>query len=108
MESAGVDWVRACAIGEVSEEVARRVEIEGHPAIAIFQLGDAYHAIADRCTHGAASLSEGFVRDGVVECPFHTGTFDVRTGAALSFPCTIPVASYRVRVEGDAIQVALP
>lgn len=106
--SVDVDWVKACATGEVSEDFARKVEIEGHPDVAIFQVGDAYYAVADRCTHGAASLSEGFVRDGVVECPFHTGTFDVRTGAALTFPCTVPVASYPVRVEGDVILIALP
>ena len=47
-ESVDVDWVRACAIGDVSEEIALKVEIEGHPAVAIFQVGEAYYAIADR------------------------------------------------------------
>jgi len=91
----------------VSPETPLKVDIDGFPSIAIFQVGGAYFAIADRCSHGAASLSEGFVEDGVVECPFHTGTFDVRTGAALTFPCTVPVASYKTRVEGDSVLVEL-
>jgi nitrite reductase/ring-hydroxylating ferredoxin subunit len=100
-------WVRACSTADVSEDLAKKVDIEGSPSIAIFKVGDQFHAIADLCTHGAASLSEGIVENGIVECPFHSGTFDVRTGKALTFPCTEAVGTYPVRVEGDEIQVRL-
>lgn len=98
-------WVRACAVGDLSADTGRKVELQGVPAIAVFRLDDGIFAIADLCSHGAASLSEGIVENGVVECPFHSGTFDVRTGKPLTFPCTEPVRSYPVRVAGDEVHV---
>jgi nitrite reductase/ring-hydroxylating ferredoxin subunit len=100
-------WVRACSTADVSADLGKKIDVEGSPSIAIFKVGDRFYAIADLCTHGAASLSEGIVENGIVECPFHSGTFDVRTGKALTFPCTEAVGTYPVRVEGDEIQVWL-
>lgn len=100
-------WVSACAVADVSEDAAKKVDIDGAPSIAIFKVGDQFYATADLCTHGAASLSEGFVDNGIVECPFHSGTFDIRTGAALNFPCIDPIRIFPVRVEGDEILVRL-
>lgn len=75
--------------------------------VALFRLDDGYWAIEDVCTHDGGPVAEGTVRDGLVECPRHGATFDVRTGAAKSFPATSPVATYAVRVVGDEIQVSL-
>ncbi len=53
---------------------------------------------------GQALLSEGEVdEDCVVECPWHGGTFDVRTGQALSFPCVLPIRAYPVAVESNKV-----
>jgi nitrite reductase/ring-hydroxylating ferredoxin subunit len=98
-------WARACSVADISEDAGTKVEIDGLPAIAVFKLDGQFHAIADLCTHGAASLSEGFVENGIVECPFHSGTFDIRTGQALTFPCTEAVRVFAVRVEGDEVLV---
>jgi 3-phenylpropionate/trans-cinnamate dioxygenase ferredoxin subunit len=38
-------------------------------------------------------------------CPRHGAFFDVRTGAALTLPAVLPVRTYKVRIEGDAIFV---
>lgn len=75
--------------------------------VAVFRLDDGYWAIEDVCTHDGGPVAEGTVTDGRVECPRHGATFDVRTGAAKSFPATSPVATYAVRVVGDEIQVSL-
>jgi len=100
-------WVNACSVADVSEDAAKKVDIEGHPSVAIFKVDGQFYAVADLCTHGAASLSEGFVENGIVECPFHSGTFDLKTGQALTFPCTEAIRTYAVRVEGDEILVRL-
>jgi nitrite reductase/ring-hydroxylating ferredoxin subunit len=44
---------------------------------------------------------------GVVECPFHGGQFNVRTGAVVQAPPEEPIATYPIRVEGDDISVAV-
>ncbi len=91
----------------LAENEARRVDIPGGEPVAVFRLSDGIFAIDDTCTHGAASLAEGFVEGDEVECPFHAGRFDIRTGAPTLHPCTIALRTYPVRIEGDELIVDL-
>ena len=75
--------------------------------IAVFRLEDGYWAIEDVCTHDSGPVAEGTLTGSVIECPRRGATFDVRTGAALTFPATQPVPTYPVRVLGDEIQVSV-
>ena len=68
---------------------------------------EGYFVIDDTCTHGAASLSEGDIVGCEIECPFHSGRFDIRTGAATAFPCVKALMIYPVKVEGDEVYAAL-
>jgi 3-phenylpropionate/trans-cinnamate dioxygenase ferredoxin component len=38
------------------------------------------------------------VVDCIVECPFHQGRFDVRTGAAMGAPVIVPLQTFPVQV----------
>jgi len=58
----------------------------------------------DRCTHAKASLADGFITEGCIECPIHMGLFDVRTGRAVSAPCTIDLKVYPVRQVGGGVK----
>jgi 3-phenylpropionate/trans-cinnamate dioxygenase ferredoxin subunit len=72
--------------------------------IAIFNCGGEFFAIEDTCSHAEASLSEGEVIGGCrVVCPLHGAQFDIKTGAALTFPAVTPVETYKVTLDGDAI-----
>jgi 3-phenylpropionate/trans-cinnamate dioxygenase ferredoxin subunit len=77
--------------------------------IAVFKLKGELHALSDRCSHGNASMSTGFVDDdGSVECPLHAARFCLKTGAALCQPATEPLRTFvATRVEG-AIYVDVP
>ena len=75
--------------------------------VALFNDAGEIFALDDTCSHETASLSEGWVENGVVECPLHAGRFDVRTGAATAPPCVDAVKTYPVRRAGDEIQVRL-
>ena len=86
-----------CAASEVTEDMPRRVERDGF-AFAVFQRGDDYFVTADQCTHGPGFLSEGCVIGGEIECPFHQGRFDLRTGAPTAPPCFEPIRVWRVQV----------
>lgn len=81
------------------------VDIEGLPPIVIFNLDGELFATSNICTHAVARLSDGFFEEGVIECPLHSGCFDVRTGEAMEFPCEIPLKTYNVEVDGDDILV---
>ena len=37
----------------------------------------------------------------VVECDFHNGAFNIRTGAVVAPPCMIPLKTYRTVVDSD-------
>ncbi|HET7790310.1 MAG TPA: chlorite dismutase family protein [Gemmatimonadales bacterium] len=80
----------------------------GGDAVALFNVAGAVHAISNRCTHARASLSDGTLDQSrcTVTCPWHEGTFSLDTGQPLSGPATVPVAVYRVKVEGDTILIA--
>jgi hypothetical protein len=38
-----------------------------------------------------------------VECPFHDGRFEARSGKAVMLPATEDIATFAVRIEGDAM-----
>jgi nitrite reductase/ring-hydroxylating ferredoxin subunit len=98
-------FIFACKKGELLAGQAKQVVVDGRSPMAVFNVNGNYFATDDRCTHGRASLSEGLLDGARIECPFHFGTFDVRTGEALIFPCTVPLRAYRTRIDGEDILV---
>jgi len=90
--------------GEVRRFVADRIEI------AVANLGNGeFLAVDDICSHAEASLSEGEVDIDLetIECPRHGSTFDLRTGRPRTLPATVPIVTFPVKVEGDAILIEL-
>jgi len=75
--------------------------------VAVANVGGTFHAFDDTCTHEQCSLAEGELEGATVICPCHQGQFDVRTGEVLAPPPPSPVKTYRVRTEGESLQVAL-
>lgn len=97
-------WLEVLAEDDVADGRGVRVDV-GETRIAVFRDGDRLYAIGDRCSHAEASLSEGEVFDGEVECPRHGAIFDLATGAAKSLPATRPVPTYGVRTRDGAVEV---
>lgn len=83
---------------------ALRVEAGGL-VVAVFNVGGEFYVTDDHCTHGPGSLSEGYIEDDVVECNFHNGQFNIRTGAVVSPPCMIPVRTYRAVVDDGTVYI---
>ena len=94
--------IRLCGTAEVSPGGALKVEI-GDLVVAVFNVEGTFYVIDDHCTHGPGSLSEGYLDGCVIECNFHNGAFDVRTGEVISPPCMIPVRTYPVIVESGEV-----
>lgn len=96
--------LRVCALAELADGEARRVEIGDDDAVALVRIGDDVYAIGDRCSHADVSLSGGEVdeRACTLECPKHGSEFDLRTGVPRSLPALRPVPTYDVTVvDGD-------
>lgn len=99
-------WVKAATTDAVAEDDMIAVELEGRN-IAIYHVGDAFHATANVCTHAYALLTDGFLDDCTIECPLHAGRFDITTGRALGPPLTRDLKVYALRVEGTDILIDL-
>lgn len=97
-------WKEVATTADISEYTSTaRVEYEGQ-AVCIYQLENGeFYASQDLCTHGNASLAEGYVEDHIIECPLHQGTFDIITGEALTAPCKLPLKTYHIKVEEGVI-----
>ena len=59
-----------------------------------------YYATSIMCTHGQASLAEGYLDGYEIERPLHQGLFDIRTGEAVGAPCTEAIRTYPVKLNG--------
>ncbi|WP_181795182.1 non-heme iron oxygenase ferredoxin subunit [Streptomyces sp. WELS2] len=79
----------------------------GADSIAVFKDEGQYHALDDTCPHANASLSEGWVEDGEVECPLHGGRFCLRTGEATAMPATGTARTYPVEVRDGRVWLVL-
>ena len=55
-------------------------------------------ALNNTCTHAEASLAEGWVEAGYVECPLHSSKFCLKSGAVQGLPATRDTVSHRVEV----------
>lgn len=100
-------FTAVCAVADLPSGTAKRVYASAE-AVALFNVGGTIHAIANRCSHARASLSEGTVdvRRCTVTCPWHEGVFSLETGQVQSGPPSLPVSTYRVKIDGDTILIA--
>jgi nitrite reductase/ring-hydroxylating ferredoxin subunit len=91
---------------EVAQGRGKMVEVSGK-RIALFNVGGAYYAIDDTCTHQGGPLSEGVLAGNEVTCPWHGAVYDVTTGEVLGPPAPKGVSRYNVRVSGNIIEVEI-
>jgi nitrite reductase/ring-hydroxylating ferredoxin subunit len=92
-----------CKTHDVPLNEVRRIPVPRRAPIAVYHLEDGLYATDDRCSHGAARLSDGEVEDGQIICPLHYGSFDIRTGKPAQLPCASAVKRYALVVEGDDV-----
>ena len=99
--------IKVCKIADVLPGAGTQIKLDGRDPIGIYRLDDEFYAIDDICTHARATLSMGDMDGETIVCPFHAGSFDIRTGAAVAWPCIVPLKAYAVTIEGDTLCVDL-
>jgi len=106
-----VTAIRVCALDDITEGEAHRVEVEGLPPLVLVRIDDVVYALGDRCTHQDVSLSEGEVDpdERTIECWKHGSAFSLVTGEPSSLPATRPTPVFDVDVrDGDVfVEVTL-
>ncbi len=99
-------WTKIAPLDDLPQGRGVRVEL-GETRIALFRIEDEVYAVGDRCSHAEASLSEGPLFDGFVECPRHGSEFNLTDGEPASLPATKPVPVYPTRVDDGILFIDL-
>ena len=102
--SAAAKQLELCSTGDVAPGAALKIEIDDL-TLAVFNVGGEFHVTDDHCTHGPGSLSEGYIEDDVVECNFHNGQFNIRTGEVVAPPCMVPIKTYPATVVDGKVTI---
>jgi len=76
----------------------------GEQPVALFLVGDEVYATAGKCPHAGGPLHRGTVCEGVLSCPWHGWSYDLKSGECEESD-DISLTCYPVRVEDDDVYV---
>lgn len=99
-------WRAVAKVAEVPRNDVIAVSVDGLELV-VGRDGHRYFATQRRCLHRGGDLAEGIVSRGHLICPVHAWRFSTETGcvAQASESSEYCLATYPVRVVGDAIEV---
>jgi nitrite reductase/ring-hydroxylating ferredoxin subunit len=96
--------IELCNADAVAVGTALKVEKHGM-TLAVFNVDGEFYVLDDQCTHGPGSLSEGYIEGDVVECNFHNGQFNIRTGEVVMPPCMVAMKTYQTSIENGKVVI---
>jgi nitrite reductase/ring-hydroxylating ferredoxin subunit len=102
--SEGMSRLDLCATGDVEPGAILKVDAGGLQ-LAVYNVDGEFFVTDDACTHGPGSLSEGYLDGHVIECDFHNGAFDIRTGEVVAPPCMEALKIYPVTVADGRVLI---
>ncbi len=94
--------IKIASTAEIPPGEMKLVEVEGEEVV-VANIGGQFFAFANKCTHRGGPLAEGELKGEVVECPWHRGQFNVKTGEVAAPPPSRPIPTYTLKVEGGDI-----
>lgn len=100
-------WIRVTTTDNIPPREGRAITLADHE-IALFNLGDRFLAVENRCPHQGGPLADGIVSGCAVVCPLHAWKVGLETGAVerpVSAGC---VRTFATRIDGDIVLVELP
>ena len=74
-----MNWTKITTTSDIPLREGRAVNLGGEE-IAIFNLGDRFLAIQNRCPHGQGPLADGIISGNTVVCPLHQWKTCLETG----------------------------
>jgi len=100
-------WVRIAPCRDIPVREGRAVKV-GHREIAIFNLGDRFFAVENRCPHRGGPLADGIVSGTTIVCPLHSWKVSLQTGKGVNGPSALScVETFRTRVESGIVLLEL-
>jgi len=86
-----------------------RVRVDGasERRIVLGRTESKYVAFEDRCTHRGASLADGALVCGTVQCPWHGAQFDTGTGAVKAGPAKERIRTYEITTKEGKVMLVV-
>jgi nitrite reductase/ring-hydroxylating ferredoxin subunit len=100
------NWVSICNLGDLSDDGMYSFEI-GARRIALYLISGEVYATDNICSHAFALLTDGWLDDGLVECPLHGAQFDVTSGAVVRGPADCAIATFETRINDGVVEVLI-
>jgi nitrite reductase (NADH) small subunit len=101
-------WIRITSCNNIPLREGRAVNVGGLD-IAVFNLGDRFLAVDNRCPHNGGPLADGIVSGTSVVCPLHAWRVDLECGAVTKPADTAACQrTYRTRVEEGVVLLEVP
>lgn len=114
------DWIEIAMVDGMHEGVLMKVNSGGRELV-LAQSGNRYFCADNLCPHLGGDLSRGILHGTVITCPMHHSQFDLTDGHVIRWTDLTgiklvmakntrpprPLATHRVKVEGDKLFVEL-
>ena len=89
-------------VQDIQEGKALAVEVDGEKILLTRHKGKIC-ACGNSCPHYGADLSDGWIEDGHVVCPWHYAQFDLESGRRQEPPSLDDLPTWETRIEGENI-----
>src|SRR3989338_1766079 len=99
------NFIKVANASDLKTGQNKAVNVNG-TEVALFNVNGQFFAISNACPHRGGPLGEGSLEEDVVTCPWHGWRFNVKTGISPVVP-TAKVGTYKVKIEGDNVLLAL-
>jgi nitrite reductase (NADH) small subunit len=100
-------WIRIAYCEDIPLREGRAAKV-GEREIAIFNLGDRFLAVENRCPHKSGPLADGIVVGATVVCPLHAWKLSLETGKGVSGPSALScVETFPTRVEFGVVLISI-
>ena len=100
-------WIRVTTTESIPRREGRAVSLGGRE-LAIFNLGDRFLAVENRCPHQGGPLADGIVTGCTVVCPLHAWKDGSTPAPSIPAAAEACVRTFSTRVEDGIVMVQLP
>lgn len=97
-----MSWIKITEIENIPLREGRSVKIAGED-IAVFNLGNRFAAVENKCPHSGGPLCDGIVSGAAVVCPLHGWRISLDSGQVLNRPSEACVAVFDTKVENGVL-----
>jgi len=103
-----MNWIRITPAETIPPREGRTLRL-GELSLALFNTGDRFLAVENRCPHSGGPLADGIVGGATVTCPLHNWRVCLESGD-VTRPCDSGATSVRtfpVKVQDGIVMLSL-